>query len=505
MKIFKPLSLCSFFLISLTHNVHAADPAEAKTIGRVVRERPDLSSLLKLLDKTALGSSLSEDTGIRKTLFAPNDEAFKKLPKDALKTLLDPRNDDRLEEVFAFHVFNQTTSPWELENYSTLQMSTGQFVNINYGKNKIDNALFTGEVISCSKAFEKLPKGFVESLFLPENDERLEDIIKHHISSGIFQVGKSPGYKSLGVTDVTPISAFGQQLNYKTSGDSRTIDGAKIVEADITAANGIIHVIDSVIPPVEKGLMDLLEEDEKFSKLVEMLKFTGLDSAVASSTNFTIFAPVNSAWENEKYTSLLSNRTDRNRDILYGILSRHVIVGKHVSENCVPYEKLRTIINAPIYLERDGDMKTISNIEISETDTEGFNGLINTISKVIPDQMELPEGDISLVDAIEFVQETLDNAAPIYANGDFIKCWRYYEKRGYEFLSKYETKISSSSSLRSEFKRSIIDNQPVVEFAAESWKRRNTFRNVLRFLEVQEDRIQDAYLMQSPKKPRFGR
>tara|TARA_B100001121_G_scaffold159845_1_gene139553 strand:+ start:192 stop:1883 length:1692 start_codon:yes stop_codon:yes gene_type:complete len=563
MKIFKPLSLCSFLLISLTHNVHAADPAEAKTIGRVVRERPDLSSLLKLLDKTALGSSLSEDTGIRKTLFAPNDEAFKKLPKDALKTLLDPRNDDRLEEVFAFHVFNQTTSPWELENYSTLQMSTGQFVNINYGKNKIDNALFTGEVISCSngriyiidsvlnpvtddlfqkllkdgrfktftkaitasrqgklfqnvhasfttfaptdKAFEKLPKGFVESLFLPENDERLEDIIKHHISSGIFQVGKSPGYKSLGVTDVTPISAFGQQLNYKTSGDSRTIDGAKIVEADITAANGIIHVIDSVIPPVEKGLMDLLKEDEKFSKLVEMLKFTGLDSAVASSTNFTIFAPVNSAWENEKYTSLLSNRTDRNRDILYGILSRHVIIGKHVSENCVPYEKLRTIIDAPIYLERDGDIKTISNIEISETDTEGFNGLINTISKVIPDQMELPEGDISLVDAIEFVQETLDNAAPIYANGDFIKCWRYYEKRGYEFLSKYETKISSSSSLRSEFKRSIIDNQPVVQFAEESWKRRNTFRNVLRFLEVQEDRIQDAYLMQSPKKPRFGR
>ena len=60
--------------------------------------------------------------------------------------------------------------------------------------------------------------------------------------------------------------------------------------------------------------------------------------------------------------------------------------------------------------------------------------------------MELPEGDISLVDAIEFVQETLDNAAPIYANGDFLKCWRYYEKRGAEFLSKYETKINSSST-----------------------------------------------------------
>ena len=126
-----------------------------------------------------------------------------------------------------------------------------------------------------------------------------------------------------------------------------------------------------------------------------MLKFTGLDSAVASSTNYTIFAPVNSAWKNEKYKSLLAKKTDRNRDILYGILSRHVIVGKHVSENCVPYEKLRTIIDAPIYLERDGNLKTISSIEISETDNEGFNGLINTISKVTLDQMELPEGDIS--------------------------------------------------------------------------------------------------------------
>ena len=116
MKSLKLLSLVSFLPILLANNGHAADPAEAKTIGRVVRERPDLSSLLKLLDKTALGSSLSEDTGIRKTLFAPNDEAFKKLPKDALKTLLDPRNDDRLEEVFAFHVFNRTTSPWALAN-----------------------------------------------------------------------------------------------------------------------------------------------------------------------------------------------------------------------------------------------------------------------------------------------------------------------------------------------------------------------------------------------------
>ena len=41
------------------------------------------------------------------------------------------------------------------------------------------------------EAFKKLPAKTVESLFLPENDERLEDIIKHHITEQVFAYGKS--------------------------------------------------------------------------------------------------------------------------------------------------------------------------------------------------------------------------------------------------------------------------------------------------------------------------
>ena len=94
------------------------------------------------------------------------------------------------------------------------------------------------------EAFKKLPAKTVESLFLPENDERLEDIIKHHITEYVVAYGKSSGARrSLGVSDVTPISAFGQQLNYKFHGKHATIDGAKIIETDIPCANGIIHVL----------------------------------------------------------------------------------------------------------------------------------------------------------------------------------------------------------------------------------------------------------------------
>ena len=272
------LLLAAISVVSL-ETVEAADPADAKTIGRVVRERPDLSNFLQLLDKTEIGSQLSERTNIRRTVFAPTDAAFAKLPEGSLKTLLDPRNNGRLEEVFGFHVLNLSLPPIGIETCASLQMATGQFLSIDYKGGTISGAGFTGEVIPCSngvlylidsvltpntddlfqtlqkdgrftiftkaitasrqgklfqnmhelyttfaptdEAFGKLPPAFVDSLFLPENNERLEDIIKHHILQGIRAEGRIPGYLSLGVSDVTPTSAFGQQLNFK-----RTADGA---------------------------------------------------------------------------------------------------------------------------------------------------------------------------------------------------------------------------------------------------------------------------------------
>jgi len=541
--------------------LQAANPAESKTIGRTIREMPQLSSFLQVLEKSDIGSLLSENTSIRYTVFAPTDEAFSRLPDGAVRTLLDPRNDDRLEEVFKYHVLSSSEPPFGLENYSLLRMLTGQFLNIDYKNGRIGDTQFIPKVIPCSngiiylidgvltpttddlfqllqkdgrfeiftkaitasrqgklfqnmhglytsfaptdKAFQKLPKGVLDSLFKPENDERLEDIIKHHITSGVYAVGKVPGYKSLGVADVVPLSAFGQQLNYKVNMKTRTIDGARILEQDIPAANGVIHVIDEVILPVQDGILDILREEPRFSILVSLLDKTGLDLPVASSSSYTIFAPTNEAWKKEPYAKLVKNPTGEARERLYGLLSRHVIVGKHVSENGLVFSKLRTIHGAPIYLTREGNDRRISNIPIIETDKEGFNGLVNVINSVIPDQMELPEGDISTVDAIEFIQETLENASPIYSKGEYEKCWRFYTYKGYEFLSKYS--IFLDSSTRRNLTNAIADNQPVYQFADNAWSSRNSFRDVLRFLESKEDRIIDSYLMEVPDRARFGR
>ena len=94
----------------VSRQVHAADPAEAKTVGRIISQRDDLSSFLKVLEKTELGSVLAEKTNINYTVFVPSNKAFESLPEGAVETLLDPRNDDRLEEVFSYHVLGSRTT-----------------------------------------------------------------------------------------------------------------------------------------------------------------------------------------------------------------------------------------------------------------------------------------------------------------------------------------------------------------------------------------------------------
>ena len=564
MKFYARFSLTLIASLSIFSSMlQAANPAEAKTIGRTIREMPELSSFLQLLEKTGIGSTLSESTSASYTVFAPTDAAFKKLPKGTVQTLLDPRNDDRLEEVFGFHVKETSEPPIFIEKYSLLRMTTRQFLSIDYKDEEIGDARFTGDVIPCSNgviyliekvltpttddlfqrlqkdgrftiftkaitasrqgklfqnmhglyttfaptddAFKKLPPQILESLFLPENDERLEDIIKHHITEQVYAFGKSSGgRRSLGISDVTPFSAFGQQLNYKLHGKHATIDGAKITETDIPCANGIIHVIDSVILPSEHSLLELIKGEKRFSILTRLLRETGLDLPLASSRNtLTIFAPVNEAWEKEPYKSLVENLEISGAETLYGILARHVIVGKHVSENPKPYNKLRTIHGAPIYLTQGEGKSKISGIRIINSDTEAFNGLVNAIGSVIKDPMELPEKDISTVDAILFVQNSLKESSELYYKGEYEASWRNYIVRGNEFLTKYSKFASSSQS--NKLRGVIFDDQPVAQLAKEAWASRNVFRDLLRELEQREDRIVDSYLMQVPNKSRFGR
>jgi len=105
-----------------------------------------------------------------------------------------------------------------------------------------------------NEAFEKLPKGTVETLLKPENKEKLTKILTCHVvaadamSTAIEKMIKDDG----GEHDVKTVG--GCVLKAKESKGKITLTDenggvAHVTIADVKQSNGVIHVIDKVLLP----------------------------------------------------------------------------------------------------------------------------------------------------------------------------------------------------------------------------------------------------------------
>lgn len=92
------------------------------------------------------------------------------------------------------------------------------------------------------EAFSKLPAGTLKNLLKPENKARLTAILTYHVVPGKIHLRKQ-----------TPATLEGRSVTIRTQGDFR-INNADVIASDISASNGVIHVIDTVLIPPGKTL-----------------------------------------------------------------------------------------------------------------------------------------------------------------------------------------------------------------------------------------------------------
>ena len=91
-------------------------------------------------------------------------------------------------------------------------------------------------------AFAKLPAGTVESLLKPENKAKLTAILTYHVVPGAVTAAQ--------VTKLDEAKTVNGAMVKISTGDGKVmINNATVVTPDITASNGVIHVIDTVILP----------------------------------------------------------------------------------------------------------------------------------------------------------------------------------------------------------------------------------------------------------------
>jgi uncharacterized surface protein with fasciclin (FAS1) repeats len=99
-------------------------------------------------------------------------------------------------------------------------------------------------------AFAALPDGLVDALLLDENLEILAQILKYHVVAGaVFAADVTTG-------DLASLE--GSTIAVEVTDAGVTVNNANVIDVNIEASNGVIHVIDAVILPEGLDITPLL-------------------------------------------------------------------------------------------------------------------------------------------------------------------------------------------------------------------------------------------------------
>ena len=103
-------------------------------------------------------------------------------------------------------------------------------------------------------AFDKLPKGTVETLLKPENLKTLQTVLTYHVVSGKLNASELMNLIKKGNGKAVLKTVSGGTLTAWMKGKDVYLtdengNSAKVTIADVNQSNGVIHVIDAVVTP----------------------------------------------------------------------------------------------------------------------------------------------------------------------------------------------------------------------------------------------------------------
>jgi len=303
MQKLKPVAAMGALSISLLANSAAyahcggcGHSPEKKDIVDTAVAAGGFETLIAVVKAAGLVETLKSDGPL--TVFAPTDEAFGKLPKGTIEALLaDP---GRLGAILKYHVVPGRVMAEDVLKLSSAKSALGQSLAIKASSgvqvgqanviktdietsngviHVIDTVLIPeSDIIETARsagsfktllaaleaadltdalrgtgpltvfaptdeAFGKLPKGTVEALLT--DSPKLQSILTYHVVAG--KVMASDVVK---LDEATTLQ--GQAVRIDAFNGVK-INTARVVKADVAAANGVIHVIDEVLlPPSSK-------------------------------------------------------------------------------------------------------------------------------------------------------------------------------------------------------------------------------------------------------------
>lgn len=162
----------------------------------------------------------------------------------------------------------------------------------------------------------------------------------------------------------------------------------------INAQSTVMVGGDAMFPA--KDIIDNAVNSKDHTTLVAAVKAAGLVETLKTSGPFTVFAPVNDAFENLPAGTVESLLKPENKDMLAKVLTYHVVAGKYdfdaisklikegngmATLNTVSGGKLIAMMNGKHNIQLKDENGNIANI--TTYDVYQSNGVIHVIDKVV--------------------------------------------------------------------------------------------------------------------------
>lgn len=208
----------------------------------------------------------------------------------------------------------------------------------------------------------------------------LKQILLNHVVSGTnLSTGLTTGYiKTLAKGSASTTNTLSMYVD--TSSGVKLNGVSSVTTADVIASNGVVHIVNAVI-----GLPTVVTHaaaNPNFSTLVSLLSAQDLVTTLAGTTNspFTVFAPVNSAFDSatlDFYTPLSSEEKT-------AVLTYHVVAGNNVLSTGIPATPIQMLQGQTISIAgtviTDQRNRTTNIVLV---DVQASNGVIHAIDKVL--------------------------------------------------------------------------------------------------------------------------
>lgn len=218
------------------------------------------------------------------------------------------------------------------------------------------------------------------------SDEALTEILLYHVLGGKV----ASGDLQTGQTYATTAAETGPgdlQLSILIEKDASgvTVNGAaKVTTADVEATNGVIHIVDGVLLPLD--IVGHAAANSNFTELVGALGAAngGLVSVLQGDGPFTVFAPLNSAFQ-----AISGTVAGLDADQLASVLTYHVVAGANVvSGDLTDGQIVTTVQGEDFTVNINGSTVTITDANggtatVVLANVQATNGVIHVLDKVI--------------------------------------------------------------------------------------------------------------------------